>query len=160
LRFVKRAVPGDHHGPLNSVNLIGFRTGEAIVHQGLSRHHILPAAEDSLRRLGSNYIDVYLLHRQDPYTPIEETLAALDSPVQQGKVRYVGFSNWPAWFAAKAVGLQRENKWAQFRVAEMYYSLVGRDLEHELVPFGSRRWRRDSGVESAGCGVPDGQVLA
>jgi aryl-alcohol dehydrogenase-like predicted oxidoreductase len=122
---------------------VGFRTGEAIVHQGLSRHHILLAAEDSLRRLGTDYIDVYLLHRQDPYTPIEETLAALDSLVQQGKVRYVGFSNWPAWFAAKAVGLQRENKWAQFRAAEMYYSLVGRDLEHELVPF----------VHDAGVGI-------
>jgi aryl-alcohol dehydrogenase-like predicted oxidoreductase len=114
---------------------VGNRTGEALVHQGLSRHHILAEAEQSLRRLGTDYIDVYLVHRLDPYTPMEETLEALDSLVASGKVRYVGFSNWPAWMAAKAVGLQREHGWARFRAAEMYYSLVGRDLEHEVVPF-------------------------
>jgi aryl-alcohol dehydrogenase-like predicted oxidoreductase len=63
--------------------------------------------------------------------------------VKQGKVRYVGFSNWPAWLAAKTVGLQRQHRWAQYKAAELYYSLVGRDLEHELVPF----------VQDAGIGV-------
>jgi aryl-alcohol dehydrogenase-like predicted oxidoreductase len=120
---------------------VGNRTGEALVHQGLSRYHVLAEAEQSLRRLGTDYIDVYLVHRLDPYTPLEETLEALDALVRQGKVRYVGFSNWPAWMAAKAVGLQREHGWARFRAAEMYYSLVGRDLEHEVVPFA-----RDAGV--------------
>src|SRR4029077_19711460 len=67
----------------------------------------------------------------------------LDSLVRQDKVRYVGFSNWPAWMAATAVGIQEKNGWARFRAAEMYYSLVGRDLEHEVVPF----------VEHAGIGV-------
>ena len=114
---------------------VGNRMGEALVHQGLSRHHILAGAEQSLRRLGTDYMDVYLVHRVDPYTPLEETLEALDSLVASGKVRYVGFSNWPAWLAAKAVGLQREHGWARFRAAEMYYSLVGRDLEHDVVPF-------------------------
>ncbi|BAC90637.1 aldo/keto reductase [Gloeobacter violaceus] len=114
---------------------VGMRTGEALVHSGLSRRHIIASAEGSLRRLGTDYIDVYLVHRIDPYTPLEETLEALDSLVRQGKVRYVGYSNWPAWLAAKAVGLQREHGWERFRANEMYYSLVGRDLEHEVVPF-------------------------
>lgn len=113
---------------------VGFRTGEALVHTGLSRHHILGSAEESLRRLNTDYIDVYLVHRVDPYTPIEETLETLNDLVRQGKVRYIGFSNWPAWRAALALGLQRQHGWAQFKAAEVYYSLVGRDVEHELVP--------------------------
>ena len=113
---------------------VGFRTGEALVHTGLSRHHILGSAEESLRRLGTDYIDVYLVHRVDPYTPIEETLEALNDLVHQGKVRYVGFSNWPAWRVALSLGLQRQHGWAQFKAAEVYYSLVGRDVEHEIVP--------------------------
>jgi aryl-alcohol dehydrogenase-like predicted oxidoreductase len=122
---------------------VGFRSAEALLHQGLSRHHILSAAEGSLRRLNTDYIDVYLVHRLDPHTPVEETAAALDSLVESGKVRYIGFSNWNAWIAAKTLGLQREEGWARFKAAELYYSLVGRDLEHELAPF----------VQDAGIGV-------
>jgi aryl-alcohol dehydrogenase-like predicted oxidoreductase len=114
---------------------VGFRSAPALVHQGLSRHHILESAEGSLRRLGTDYIDVYLVHRFDRHTPVEETVEALDTLVKQGKVRYVGFSNWPAWFAATAVGIQNKNGLARFRAAELYYSLVGRDVEHELIPF-------------------------
>lgn len=113
---------------------VGFRTGKALLHTGLSRHHILDSAEESLRRLATDYIDIYLVHRVDPYTPVEETLEALNDLVRQGKVRYIGFSNWPAWKAALALGLQRQNGWAQFKAAEVYYSLVGRDVEHEIVP--------------------------
>ena len=122
---------------------VGFRSGPALLHQGLSRHHILESAEESLRRLGTDYIDVYLVHKPDPFTPIEETLEALDTLARTGKVRYAGFSNWNAWRAAKAVGLQNQNGWARFRAAEMYYSLIGRDLEHEIVPF----------VQEAGIGI-------
>ena len=122
---------------------VAFRSGEALIHQGLSRHHILGAAEASLRRLGTDYIDIYLAHKLDPHTPIEETAEAFDKLVKSGKVRYVGFSNWPAWLAAKTLGLQRQHEWARFKAAELYYSLVGRDLEHELVPF----------VQDAGIGV-------
>lgn len=114
---------------------VGFRTGAALADQGLSRRHILASAEASLRRLGTDWIDVYLVHRPDPWTPLEETLSALQDLVTAGKVRYIGFSNWPAWLAAKAVGLQRARGWEPFRAAEMYYSLVGRDLEQEVVPF-------------------------
>ena len=99
---------------------VGFRTGEALLHTGLSRQHIFASAEGSLKRLGTDYIDLYLVHRQDPFTPIEETLDALNDLARQGKVRYVGFSNWPAWRAAEAVGLQREHNWARFRAAELY----------------------------------------
>ncbi len=122
---------------------VGFRTSPALMDQGLSRHHILASADETLRRLRTDYIDVYLVHKFDPNTPVEETADALDRLVKAGKVRYIGFSNWPAWLAAKTVGLQNEKRWARFRAAELYYSLVGRDLEHELVPF----------VQDAGIGV-------
>ena len=81
------------------------------------------------------------MHRVDVNTPVEETVAALETLVQHGKVRYIGFSNWPAWMAAKAVGIQKASGGAQFRAAELYYSLVGRDFEHELEPF-----VRDAGI--------------
>jgi aryl-alcohol dehydrogenase-like predicted oxidoreductase len=110
---------------------------------GLSRRHILDSADESLSRLGTDYIDVYLVHRMDPYTPIEETLEALNDLVRMGKVRYIGFSNWNAWSAAKAVGIQNQNGWTRFRAAEMYYALIGRDIEHEIVPF----------VQDAGIGI-------
>ncbi|MBZ5634335.1 MAG: aldo/keto reductase [Acidobacteriia bacterium] len=121
----------------------GFRSGEALLHQGLSRQHILASAEGSLKRLGTDYIDVYLVHRVDPHTPVEETAGALDDLVRQGKVRYAGFSNWPAWMADKAVGIQKQHNYARFRAAEMYYSLVGRDVEYDIVPF----------LEDAGIGM-------
>jgi aryl-alcohol dehydrogenase-like predicted oxidoreductase len=114
---------------------VGFRMSPALIDQGLSRQHILSSAQASLKRLHTEYIDVYLVHCLDQYTPLEETLEALDFVVRQGMVRYIGFSNWPIWLATKAVGLQREHGWAQFRVAEMYYSLLGRDLEYEMIPF-------------------------
>ena len=129
---------------------VGNRMGPGLIRQGLSRQHVIGAAEDSLRRLGTDYLDVYLVHRLDPYTPIEETLDALDDLVRAGKVRYVGFSNWPAWLAAKAVGLQRAHGWAPFRAAEMMYSLLGRDVEHEVVPF----------AEDAGVGLMAWSPLA
>jgi aryl-alcohol dehydrogenase-like predicted oxidoreductase len=122
---------------------VGGRINENILNAGLSRRHILDSAEDSLRRLGTDYIDVYLVHRMDPYTPIEETLEALNDLVRVGKVRYIGFSNWNAWSAAKAIGIQNQRGWARFRAAEMYYSLIGRDIEHEIVPF----------VQDAGIGI-------
>jgi aryl-alcohol dehydrogenase-like predicted oxidoreductase len=114
---------------------LGNRMGPALIESGLSRRHVLAAADGSLERLGTDYIDVYLVHKVDAVTPVEETIEALEDLVRQGKVRYVGFSNWPAWMAAKAVGVQRARGYSPFRAAEMYYSLVGRDVEHEVVPF-------------------------
>jgi aryl-alcohol dehydrogenase-like predicted oxidoreductase len=117
----------------------GFRTGAAPGHAGLSRGHLIRAVDESLQRLGTDYIDIYLAHVADPFTPIEETLEAFDTLVRSGKVRYPGFSNWPAWFAATAMGIQQSNGYVPFCAAEMYYSLIGRDVELEFVPF-AKRW--------------------
>jgi len=101
---------------------------------GLSRQHIFAGVEKSLKRLGTDYIDLYQAHGWDVLTPIEETLRALDDLVRQGKVRYIGCSNWSARHLMKAVCLSRANNWAEFVSLQAYYSLVGRDLEHELLP--------------------------
>src|SRR5262249_33920871 len=114
---------------------VGFRTGEPITQAGLSRRHILASCERSLKRLNTDYIDLYIVHKEDPFTPLEETLEALNDLVRMGKVRYLGFSNWSAWKAATAVQMQKARGWAQFSSGQMYYSLVGRDVESEIVPF-------------------------
>jgi aryl-alcohol dehydrogenase-like predicted oxidoreductase len=113
---------------------VGFRTGPALTRAGLSRRHILWSVDQSLRRLGTDWIDIYIAHRDDPYTPIEETVAALDAIVRAGKVRYLGFSNWPAWKAAAALEIQKANGLAPFTHGQMYYSLVGRDVERDVIP--------------------------
>jgi aryl-alcohol dehydrogenase-like predicted oxidoreductase len=120
---------------------VGMRTGAALTDTGLSRRHILASCEASLRRLGTDYIDLYIVHRFDPETPLEETLGALDDLVRRGQVRYIGFSNWSAWQAAKAIGISALRGNARFVAAQMYYSLVGRDIEHEVLPF-----TRDAGI--------------
>ncbi|MEP6742947.1 MAG: aldo/keto reductase [bacterium] len=101
---------------------------------GLSRQHIFSSVEDSLRRLQTEYIDLYQVHGWDLLTPIEETLRALDDLVRQGKVRYIGCSNWSARHLMKALYLSKAHDWAGFVCLQAYYSLVGRDLEHELLP--------------------------
>lgn len=101
---------------------------------GLSRKHILASCDASLRRLGLDYIDLYQVHGWDIRTPIEETLRALDDLVRQGKVRYLGCSNWPAWHLARALTLSELTATERFVTLQAYYSLAGRDLEHELLP--------------------------
>jgi len=102
---------------------------------GLSRQHIFSSIEHSLRRLNTDYIDLYQVHGWDLLTPVEETLRALDDLVRQGKVRYLGCSNWSARHLMKALVLAPEKDWAGFVSLQAYYSLVGRDLEHELLPW-------------------------
>ena len=114
---------------------VGMRVGRAFDEAGLSARHIHRSIDGSLRRLGTDRVDVYICHRPDRLTPLEETLTALDAVVRAGKARYLGFSNWPAWLAAKAVAMQRANGLAPFVTGQMYYSLVGRDIEDEYVPF-------------------------
>ena len=101
---------------------------------GASRGHIMDAVEASLRRLQTDHIDLYQIHGNDPVTPIEETLSALDTLVQQGKLRYLGCSNWQAWKIAKALGISNLKNLARFDTLQAYYAIAGRDLERELVP--------------------------
>jgi aryl-alcohol dehydrogenase-like predicted oxidoreductase len=101
---------------------------------GASRGHIMDGVEASLRRLQIDHIDLYQIHANDAVTPVEETLRALDTLVQHGKVRYVGCSNWPAWKIAKALGISEFKNLARFETIQAYYSIAGRDLEREIVP--------------------------
>ncbi len=102
--------------------------------RGASRVHILEGVKASLKRLGTDYIDLYQIHGFDAATPIEETLRALDTLVQHGHVRYIGVSNWAAWQIAKALGLSERHGLARFETLQAYYTIAGRDLERELVP--------------------------
>ncbi|MFF3440253.1 aldo/keto reductase [Streptosporangium sp. NPDC002721] len=102
--------------------------------QGLSRLHVMRALEDSLRRLRTDYIDLYQVHNYDRLTPLEETLSALDDAVRQGKVRYIGCSNLAAWQVGKALGISALRDQARFVANQIQYSLVTRDVERELVP--------------------------
>jgi aryl-alcohol dehydrogenase-like predicted oxidoreductase len=101
---------------------------------GASRGHIMDGVEASLRRLQTDHIDLYQIHGDDAVTPLEETLRALDTLVQQGKVRYIGCSNWQAWKIAKALGISEFKGLARFETLQAYYSIAGRDLEREIVP--------------------------
>lgn len=108
--------------------------GEGANDVGLSRRHILESVEGSLRRLGTDYIDLYQVHAWDPKTSLEQTLRALDDLVRGGKVRYIGASNFAAWQLAKALWVADRSGWVPFESLQAYYNLVGRDLEHELLP--------------------------
>ncbi|MGF1465461.1 MAG: aldo/keto reductase [Sandaracinaceae bacterium] len=101
---------------------------------GLTRTHILHEVEQSLRRLATDYIDLYQIHGLDPLTPMDETLRALDDLVRSGKVRYLGVSNHAAWRIAKALGRSDRSGWARFESVQAYYTIAGRDLEREVVP--------------------------
>jgi aryl-alcohol dehydrogenase-like predicted oxidoreductase len=108
--------------------------GEGPNDAGLSRHHIIRGAEASLRRLGTDYIDLYQVHEWDGQTPLEETLHALDSLVSSGKVRYVGCSNYAAWQLMKALWTADRHGYQPFVSQQVYYSLQNRDIENEIVP--------------------------
>jgi len=111
---------------------VRFPTGEGKNNQGLSRAHIIKAAEASLKRLDTDYIDLYYMHAWDPLTPIDESLRAFDDLVTAGKVRYIGVSNFKAWQVMKALGVSDANGWARFVAAQYQYSLIVRDMEHEF----------------------------
>ena len=120
---------------------VGNRMSRDRNDRGLSYRHIVDSCEASLRRLNREAIDLYQLHTPDFQTPLEETLRALDDLRRRGLVRYVGWSNFPAWYAAQAQALQAAAGHAPFISAQAYYSLVGRDLELEILP-----WCRHAGV--------------
>jgi aryl-alcohol dehydrogenase-like predicted oxidoreductase len=133
---------------------VGFRTGTALTQSGLSRRHILWSAEQSLRRLGTDWIDVYIAHREDPYTPLEETLQALDALVRCGKVRYLGFSNWSAWKVAAALEIQKARGLAPFSHGQMHYSLLGRDVERDVIPMMRRQVSSAASTRAKLCPLP------
>ncbi|OON67700.1 aldo/keto reductase [Hymenobacter sp. CRA2] len=110
------------------------KMGEGPNEVGLTRKHIMQQAEASLRRLGTDYIDLYQIHSYDPLTPLEETLRALDDLVRSGKVRYIGASNVAAWQLMKALAYSQYQQKARFESLQAYYTVAGRDLERELVP--------------------------
>lgn len=113
----------------------GSPMGQGVYRQGGgSRRYIMAAAEDSLRRLGTDYIDLYQIHRPDPATPVEETLRALDDLVKSGKVRYIGHSNFSGWETADAAWTAKAANLTPFISAQNRYSLLSRDVEAELLP--------------------------
>lgn len=112
----------------------GWRTGAPLGRSGLSAGHLHWSIDRSLKRLGTDYVDVYIAHRDDAHTPLEETLAAMDAIVRAGKARYLGVSNWPAWKVAAALELQGANGWAPFTHVQMMYHLLGREVEHQVLP--------------------------
>ena len=128
-----RALTGRRQDVVIATKVRG-RMGSGANDVGLSRLHIIQAAEASLKRLGTDYIDLYQIHRNDPVTDIEETLAALTDLVRAGKVRYIGCSNLPAWQLMKAIGIARQRGLESFKATQSYYALVGRELEHETIP--------------------------
>ena len=110
------------------------KVGESPNQIGLTRKHILQQVEESLRRLQTDYIDLYQIHGYDPLTPLEETLAALDSLVTSGKVRYIGCSNLSAWHIMKSRGISELHDYSKFISLQAYYTIAARDIEREIVP--------------------------
>ena len=109
-------------------------TGKGPNDRGSSRGHIMDSVKASLKRLNTDYIDLYQIHGQDNLTPVEETVRALEDLVRQGHVRYVGVSNWAAWRIMQALGISDKNGWSRFQTLQAYYTIAGRDLEREIVP--------------------------
>jgi len=128
-----KALGPRRHGVVLATKVRG-RTSPGANDVGLSRLHILQAVEASLTRLGTDYVDLYQIHRHDPLTNIEDTLRALDDLVHSGKVRYIGCSNLAAWQLMKALAISREQHLERFRCTQSYYSLAGREIERELIP--------------------------
>lgn len=131
--FLGRALGGRRHDVVVATKF-GMKMGEGPMQGGGSRRWIQRAVEDSLRRLNTDYIDLYQLHTPDPATPIEETLRALDDLVRAGKVRYIGHSNFAGWQAAEAALVARHLNLTPFISAQNEYSLLNRHIERELVP--------------------------
>ena len=128
-----KALAGRRHDVVLATKVRG-RMGQGPNQVGLSRLHIIEAVEASLKRLGTDYIDLYQIHRSDMLTTVDDTLRALDDLVRSGKVRYIGCSNLPAWYLMKALAVSRDQRVERFRCTQSFYSLAGRELEREMIP--------------------------
>jgi aryl-alcohol dehydrogenase-like predicted oxidoreductase len=113
-------------------------TGDGPNDRGLSRYHLLRACEESLRRLNTDHIDLYQLHRSDPTLPLDETLRALDDLVTQGKVRYLGVSTWPAWLTVEAIHISERDGFNRFVSEQPPYNLLDRRIENSIIPMCQR----------------------
>ena len=113
-----------------------FRAGPGANDVGSSRYHLIKSVEHSLKRLGTDHIDIYHLHGFDATAPVEETLSALDDLVRAGKIRYIACSNFSGWHLMKSLSVSDRYGWSRYVAHQAYYSLVGRDFEWELMPLG------------------------
>lgn len=147
-----------------------FRLGEGPNDVGSSRYHLIQSLDRSLKRLGTDYIDVYHLHAFDATTPVEETLNTLDKFVREGKVRYIACSNFSGWHLMKSLSVSERYGWARYVGHQAYYSLVGRDYEWELMPLALDQgvgalvwsplgWGRLTGKIRRETGIPKGSRL-
>ncbi len=146
-----------------------FPMGESPNDQGSSRIHLIKACEDSLKRLGTDYIDVYFMHGFDALTPVEETLRTLDNLVSSGKVRYIGCSNYSGWHTMKSLAASEKYGLERYVAYQGYYSLIGRDYEWELMPLALDQglglmvwsplgWGRLTGKIRRGQPLPEGRI--
>lgn len=127
------AIAGRRHQVLISTKAT-FPMGDGPNELGSSRHHLMRACEASLRRLKTDYIDIYTMHGFDARTPVEETLRALDDLVEHGKVRYLACSNFSGWHLMKSLAISEKYGWSRYVAHQAYYSLIGREYEWELMP--------------------------
>ena len=132
--IVGRALKKVRHQVVLATKTGAWQSGPSVNDIGLSRKHIMDGIEGSLRRLGTDYIDIYYTHKPDNATPIEETLRALDDLIRQGKVRYIGCSNYLAWQLCKALWVSDVAKLARFDCIQSPYNLITRGIEDELLP--------------------------
>lgn len=131
--MIGEALEGDRKD-LMIASKVRFPMGRGPNEAGLSRHHIIHECEASLRRLKRDVIDLYQVHEWDGLTPLEETMEALDTLLKQGKVRYIGCSNYSGWHIMKALGIAEREHRARFVSQQIYYSLQARESEYELIP--------------------------
>ena len=147
-----------------------FKMGDGPNDVGSSRFHLIRAVEGSLRRLGTDYIDLFQLHGFDALTPVEETLGTLDDMVRAGKIRYIGGSNFSGWHLMKSLAVSEKYGLARYVAHQAYYSLIGRDYEWELMPLGLDQgvgamvwsplgWGRLTGKIRRGQPLPEGSRL-
>lgn len=148
----------------------GLPMGEGPNDAGSSRFRLIRAVEDALRRLDTDYIDILQLHAFDAATPVEEVLSTLDTLVRAGKVRYVGVSNFSGWQVMKALAVADRYGWPRYVANQVYYSLIGRDYEWDLMPLGADQglgalvwsplgWGRLTGKIRRGTPLPEGSRL-
>jgi aryl-alcohol dehydrogenase-like predicted oxidoreductase len=132
-KVLGKAIQGRRNDLLISTKA-SFRFGKGPNNIGSSRHHLIPSCEASLKRLGTDHIDIYHMHGFDALTPVEEVLNTLDTLVRSGKVRYIACSNFSGWHLMKSLDVSEKHGRARYVAHQVYYSLIGRDYEHELMP--------------------------